>query len=537
MENHVLEHILDGREEPSNLPFALLKKITNSFSEEREIGQGGFATVYKGVLPNGNVAIKRIKNGYTIDEKLFYREVNSLLNVNHQNIVRFLGFCANTEQTAIKIEGSKHIYAEIRERLLCFEYIGNGSLQKYIADELRGLEWTTRYQIIKGICKGLHYLHKEKHIFHMDLKPDNILLDSFMVPKITDFGLSRFDDKSQTMCANRCATLGYCAPEYLHAGRMSFKSDMYSLGVMIMELVTGQKGISDNNSVLRRWRHRWNKSAKKMSLLYQQIQVIKCIKIGLLCQEHDPCKRPFIWDVIRDINEMESIYGQIRKPNESSVGQISSYTKDDMLGIEPLELHFTFELNEQMSSSLQLTNWTDFYMAFNIQTTSPLPYCTLPNKGIVLPRSKRSIYITLPPQEKIPQYGNEFIVQSTKVNNGLNIEDINNQLFNRQTGKVVDEVIVDVVFDAQGVVSKENYHLDDLPKRQMFSCGAEKRLHDLTETPLTLLKDGLLQPCHPLPHSNNHNKKAKSSQHRSFNTPGMALLLHLKAVFPNIDHK
>jgi serine/threonine protein kinase len=139
MENHVLEHILDGREEPSNLPFALLKKITNSFSEEREIGQGGFATVYKtkdlyqGVLPNGNVAIKRIKNGYTIDEKLFYREVNSLLNVNHQNIVRFLGFCANTEQTAIKIEGSKHIYAEIRERLLCFEYIGNGSLQKYIA--------------------------------------------------------------------------------------------------------------------------------------------------------------------------------------------------------------------------------------------------------------------------------------------------------------------------------------------------------------------------------------------------------------------
>ena len=89
--------------------------------------------LYQGVLPNGNVAIKRIKNGYTIDEKLFYREVNSLLNVNHLNVVRFLGFCANTEQTAIKMEGSKHIYAEIREMLLCFEYIGNGSLQKHIA--------------------------------------------------------------------------------------------------------------------------------------------------------------------------------------------------------------------------------------------------------------------------------------------------------------------------------------------------------------------------------------------------------------------
>ncbi|CAO2143546.1 unnamed protein product [Urochloa humidicola] len=215
MENHVLERILDGREEPSNLPFSLLKNITKSFSEEREIGQGGFATVYKGVLPNGNVAVKRIKNGYTIDEKLFYGEVNSLLNVNHENVVRFLGFCANTEQTAIKIE-----------RLLCFEYISNGSLQKYIADELRGLEWATRYGIIKGICNGLHYLHKEKHIIHMDLKPDNILLDSFMVPKITDFGLSRLDDKSQTVSGNRFATLGYCAPEYLNAGRMSFKSDV-----------------------------------------------------------------------------------------------------------------------------------------------------------------------------------------------------------------------------------------------------------------------------------------------------------------------
>ena len=125
-----------------------------------------------------------------------------------------------------------------------------------------------------------------------------------------------------------------------------------------------------------------------------------------------------------------------------------------MLGIEPLEIHFTFELNKQMSSSFQLTNGTEFYMAFNIQTTSPLPYCTLPNKGIVLPRSKRSIYITLPPLERIPQYGSEFIVRSTKVNNGLNTEDVDSELFNRQTGKVVDEVILDVVFDAQEVVSE-----------------------------------------------------------------------------------
>uniref|UniRef100_A0ACD5WD64 Uncharacterized protein n=1 Tax=Avena sativa TaxID=4498 RepID=A0ACD5WD64_AVESA len=240
MEHHVLEHILDGTEEPANLPLELLKNITNNFSKEREIGHGGFATVYKGVVQNRNVAVKRIMSSHTVDERLFYREVNSLLTINHPNIVRFLGFCASTDQTAIKIEGSRdHIYAEIRERLLCFEYISNGNLQKHITDELRGLNWSTRYRLIKEICDALHYLHMEKYIYHMDLKPANILLDKDMVAKITDFGLSRLDEKSQTMSVDRHGTIGYCAPEYLSCGKMSFKSDIYSLGMIIIELVTG----------------------------------------------------------------------------------------------------------------------------------------------------------------------------------------------------------------------------------------------------------------------------------------------------------
>lgn len=133
MDLEVLERILDGREKPTNLSFELLKNITENFSEDREIGHGGFAMVYKGMLPNGNVAVKRIKNSHSINETFFYREVDSLLNIEYKNVVRFLGFCASTDQTAIQIEGSKqYIYAEVRERLLCFEYISNGSLQKYI---------------------------------------------------------------------------------------------------------------------------------------------------------------------------------------------------------------------------------------------------------------------------------------------------------------------------------------------------------------------------------------------------------------------
>lgn len=205
----------------------------------------------KGVLPNGNVvAVKRIMNRHTIDDTLFYREVDSLLAVNHQNIVQFLGYCASTDKTARPQEGSKaHIYAEVRERLLCFEYVSNGSLQEHITDELRGLEWNARYQIIKGICEGLDYLLNEKRIYHMDLKPLNILLDSNMVPKITDFGQSRYDEKSQTMSTNRWGTRGYCPPEYTLYGKMSPKSDMYSLGTIIIELVTGDKEILNNNKI------------------------------------------------------------------------------------------------------------------------------------------------------------------------------------------------------------------------------------------------------------------------------------------------
>ncbi|XP_051222372.1 uncharacterized protein [Lolium perenne] len=459
MESDILVHILDGREKPTNLPFSLLKNITGNFSEDRVVGQGGFAIVYKGVLPNGSVAVKRIRNNHSIDEKLFYREVDSLLTINHQNVVRFLGFCASTEHTAIKIEGSsQHIYAEIRERLLCFEYISNGSLKNHITDELRGLEWNTRYQIIMGICEGLHHLHKEKHIYHMDLKPANILLDNQMRPKITDFGLSRLDEKSETMSEGRCGSLGYCAPEYLWNGKMSFKSDMFSLGIVIIELLTGEKGIPDNNknNVLRKWRHRWKKTGNETPLIYQQ--VAKCMEIGLLCQEIDPSKRPFVWDMIHDIREMEGANGKFSDACGYTFGQISPYSEDDMLGVEPLKLHFPFEINKQISCSLKLTNQTDAYIAFNIQKMSPLPYCMQPNKGIVPPQSKCSVDVTLHPQDMAPrdmQRADEFIVWSTKVNS-LSAEDITINMFNKESG-VVDAMNLDVVFHTEEstIVSKE----------------------------------------------------------------------------------
>ncbi|XP_037471390.1 cysteine-rich receptor-like protein kinase 26, partial [Triticum dicoccoides] len=244
----VLERILNRDEEPRDLPLALLQHITKHFCEENKIGQGGFGEVYKGELRNGIVvAVKRIDvNQITIDDVSFRREFNSLMNTNHQNVVRFLGFCSNTHHIPRK-EAREINLVNVRERILCFEYIGNGSLDKHITDELRGLEWEPRYEIIAGICKGLLYLHEQKKIIHMDLKPPNILLDDHKVPKITDFGLSRSNDKSHTM-GHRFGTAGYIAPEYEKDGKTSFKCDIYSLGVIITELATGCKTVPDKNN-------------------------------------------------------------------------------------------------------------------------------------------------------------------------------------------------------------------------------------------------------------------------------------------------
>ncbi|KAF7033623.1 hypothetical protein CFC21_044710 [Triticum aestivum] len=241
-----LERIFEGTIKPTDLKLSALQSITGNFSQERIVGTGGFGTLYKGVLRNGEVAVKRIKSNHTIDENVFRREVNSLLHVSHKNIVRFLGFCSHTEHKVFENEGSRdYIYAEDRERILCFEYINNGSLEKYIT----GLQWDTRFLIIKGICDGLQYLHMEKQIIHRDLKPANILIDYNMVAKITDFGLSRMEENAQTKSTTRVSSPGYTAPEYIDKGKMSVKYDVYSLGIIIIELVTGHRSIPDSNNV------------------------------------------------------------------------------------------------------------------------------------------------------------------------------------------------------------------------------------------------------------------------------------------------
>ncbi|PUZ60239.1 hypothetical protein GQ55_4G108100 [Panicum hallii var. hallii] len=317
-----LESMLqDGSSEPRNLPLEHLRSITNNFSEERLLGEGGFGTVYKGVLPNGKtIAVKKLNSSIPgVKDRHFENEASLLMRLKHPNVVLLVGWCSETENMYVHYNG-KYICAEKSERLLCLEYMPKGSLRGYLSDEASGLAWDTRYKIIEGICYGLHYLHEEwQHstpIIHMDLKPANILLDNNMVPKIADFGLSRLfsEEKTWTCTINRDGTLGYMAPEYINRGLITTKSDIFSLGVIIIEIVTGHRDYPDENGVspqefidlvLKKWRNRLQKTASYKELYYYQ-QIRSCIQIGLVCVGLDRSKRPTTSQIIKMLH-VESV--------------------------------------------------------------------------------------------------------------------------------------------------------------------------------------------------------------------------------------
>ncbi|XP_044947875.1 putative receptor-like protein kinase At4g00960 [Hordeum vulgare subsp. vulgare] len=290
-----LEQILiDETAMPKPLPLSLLKDITNDFSNDREIGRSRFAVVYKGILGDKLVAVKKLSNRYMHDTE-FHQEVQCLMKTNHKNVVRFLGYCAGKQGNLVM--------THVQQRLFCFEYIPKGSLDKYITDAYR--EWQTCYKIIKGISEGLQFLH-ERHIIHLDLKPANILLDDRMVPKITNFDLSRClgGNQRQNITKTMLGTFGYLAPEFYEMGAITSGTDLYSLGVIIIEILTGQKGYQDTEQVLESWSYKMERSQR--DTLLEQIRV--CYEIALECIDFNPKKRPTsARDIIERLHEMENI--------------------------------------------------------------------------------------------------------------------------------------------------------------------------------------------------------------------------------------
>jgi len=283
----------------------------------------------------------------------FQREVDCLMRVKHKNVVRFLGYCCDTQGNVQMCDG-RNILAEVQERLFCFEYIPKGSLDKYIIDAYR--DWGTCYKIIKEICEGLHYLH-EKGIVHLDLKPANILLDDDMVPKITDFGSSRCFSKDQTrvITETKEGTMGYLAPELLFEGVITHSSDLYSLGLIIIEILTGQKEHQATEDVLKSWSDRFDISQR--DTLREQIRV--CYETAIECREIEPKNRPAsVRKIIDRLRERESIQ-QLQQPWSHDHEHLPPppAKKQRNLPVSPGFINSPHPIIDQSSMSLQAVAW------------------------------------------------------------------------------------------------------------------------------------------------------------------------------------
>ncbi|KAL3527430.1 hypothetical protein ACH5RR_012086 [Cinchona calisaya] len=219
----------------------ILKNVTNNFSEENILGQGGFGTVYKGALHDGTeIAVKRMESGVLTAKRLdeFKSEITVLTKVRHRHLVALIGYC---------LDGN--------EKLLVYEYMPQGTLTRHLlnwaSEGLKPLGWTKRLTIALDVARGVEYLHGLAHqsFIHRDLKPSNILLGDDMRAKVGDFGLVRLAPEGKGSIETRIAgTFGYLAPEYAVTGRVTTKVDVFSFGVILMELITGRKALDESQT-------------------------------------------------------------------------------------------------------------------------------------------------------------------------------------------------------------------------------------------------------------------------------------------------
>ncbi|KAK7313194.1 hypothetical protein VNO77_37694 [Canavalia gladiata] len=289
------EELLGIDTKPYTFSYSELKNATNDFNLENKLGEGGFGPVYKGTLNDGRViAVKQLSVGSHQGKSQFITEIATISAVQHRNLVKLYGCC---------IDGSK--------RLLVYEYLENKSLDQALFANCLILNWSIRYDICLGIARGLTYLHEESRlrIVHRDVKSSNILLDYELIPKISDFGLAKLYDDKKTHISTRVAgTIGYLAPEYAMRGHLTEKADVFSFGVVALELVSGRpnsdSSLEGEEVYLLEWAWQLHESNRITDLVdprlseFNKEEVQRIAGIALLCTQTSPALRPSMSRVV-----------------------------------------------------------------------------------------------------------------------------------------------------------------------------------------------------------------------------------------------
>ena len=261
-------------------------EATNGFKEE--VGRGASGTVFKGVLQNGQktVAVKRLEKEFAQGEIEFETELKTIGKMYHRNLVRLLGYC---------FDGNN--------KLLVFEYMSNGSLADILFNPEKRLRWEERMEIARDISRGILYLHQEceTQIIHCDIKPQNILMDNNWRAKISDFGVAKLmkQDQTNTYTGIR-GTKGYVAPEWYQKQAITVKADVYSFGVMLLEIICCRKCVdwsrSEEEAILEDWVYDCYSSRMIGNLvgdeMVEERKVERMVKIGIWCVQYDPSLRP-----------------------------------------------------------------------------------------------------------------------------------------------------------------------------------------------------------------------------------------------------
>ncbi|CAI9096339.1 OLC1v1032449C1 [Oldenlandia corymbosa var. corymbosa] len=284
-----------------------LMAATDGFSSSNLLGEGGFGSVYKGCLMDGrDVAVKQLKTGGGQGEREFRAEVEIISRIHHRHLVSLVGYCISDSR-----------------RLLIYDYVPNNTLYYHLHGEDRPvLDWTRRVKIAVGAARGLAYLHEDCHprIIHRDIKSSNILLDNNFEARVSDFGLAKLCQDANTHISTRVmGTFGYMAPEYASSGKLTDKSDVFSFGVVLLELITGRKPVDASQPLGEESLVEWGRPLLSYALEKQQFdelvdprleknyvdtEMFRLIEVAAACVRHSSAKRPQMGQVVRAFDSL-----------------------------------------------------------------------------------------------------------------------------------------------------------------------------------------------------------------------------------------